>query len=123
MGELFKDWVSGLNPDWDYYIDGLKWKHIFEIQITRRWVRNGLGYRTSFFFTSPQSIYDYFLVVGLPKDQLPTACLCNRNAIRSYIFSLLRSCLLHPCPLIKSSILGVPFYQVYLYSQMPMTRS
>ena len=35
-------------------------------------------------------------VIGSPKDQLPTACLCNRNAyspraIRTYIFSLLQT--------------------------------
>ena len=45
---------------------------------------------------SPQSINICFLVVGLPKDQLPTACLCNKNAyalraIRSYILSLLQA--------------------------------
>ena len=47
------------------------------------------------FFTSPLSVH-ILLVVGSPKYQLPTACLCNKNAyapraIRSYILSLLQA--------------------------------
>ena len=47
-----------------------------------------------FFFLRAPSPF-VFLVIGSPKDQLPTACLCNRNAyapraIRTYIFSLLQ---------------------------------
>ena len=47
----------------------------------------------TFFLRAPSPFIFIFLL--LPKDQLPTTCLCNKNtyapqAIRSYIFSLLQ---------------------------------
>ena len=54
------------------------------------------NYLFYFYFLRAPSPFIYFLVVGSPKVQLPTAWLCNRNAYapratRTYIFRLLQA--------------------------------